>query len=96
MLVQTFATDEPVLPCVPVDGGWEFPADDVHTCSRALTDVDGSTPTASDDMSAQCVTLGSNVELTVERREGIPIPAGTSIAVSCQLETPVGVGCDGR
>jgi hypothetical protein len=98
-LVETFATgdpDEPVLPCVLSGDGWDFPADDVHTCSRPLTDVDGSTPTELDDMSAQCVTIGSNVELTIERREGIPIPAGTSIAVSCQLETPVGTGCDGR
>jgi hypothetical protein len=95
-LVETFATGAPdvaVPPCQLLDDGWGFPADDVHTCYRALTDVDASTATVFDDMSAQCVTLGSNVELTIERREGIPIPAGTSVRVSCQLEALVGVTC---
>ncbi len=95
-LVETFATgapDQPVPPCVLLDEGWEFPADDVHTCVRALTDVEGSTMNAADDMSAQCVTVGSNVEFSVERRDGVPIPAGTSVQVSCQLEAPVGVAC---
>jgi hypothetical protein len=95
-LVETFATgapDEVVPACVLFDDGWDFPAADVDTCYRALTDVDASTATVFDDMSAQCVTVGSNAELTIERREGIPIPAGTSIRVSCQLEAPVGVTC---
>jgi hypothetical protein len=95
-LVETFATgapDEVVPACVLFDDGWDFPAADVDTCYRALTDVDASTATVFDDMSAQCVTVGSNAELTIERREGVPIPAGTSIRVSCQLEAPVGVTC---
>lgn len=96
-LVETFADGEPdriVPPCLVLGDTWDFPAPDVHACSRALTDASASTPTPLDDMSAQCVTIGSNVELTVERREGVPIPAGTAIAVSCQLEAPVGVTCD--
>ncbi len=95
-LVETFADGAPdqiVPPCVIFDDGWDFPADDVHACSRALTDAEAATPITVDDMSAQCVTIGSNVELTVERREGIPVAAGTAIAVSCQLEAPVGVTC---
>lgn len=95
-LVETFATGAPdavVPPCVLLDEGWDFPAADVHTCSRALTDVAASTMNTADDMSAQCVTIGSNVEFSIERRDGIPIAAGTSVDVSCQLEAPVGVTC---
>ncbi|MCX4239276.1 vWA domain-containing protein [Paraliomyxa miuraensis] len=96
-LVERFADgtpDQVVPPCLVFDDGWDFPGDDVHTCFRALTDVGESTTTPFDDMTAQCVTIGSNVELDVERREGVPIAAGTSVAVSCQLEAPVGVTCD--
>ncbi|MCA9650758.1 MAG: VWA domain-containing protein [Myxococcales bacterium] len=96
-LVETFAgpvPDEPVPPCVLVDDTWDFPAPEVHACFRALTDLDGSTPNVFDDMSAQCLTVGSNVEFIVERRVGVPIAAGTSVDVSCQLAAPVGTTCD--
>jgi hypothetical protein len=96
-LVQTFADDTPdmpVQPCVVDEMGWDFPAPDVHVCYRALTDAEGATATPFDDMSAQCVTVGSNLEQVIERREGVPIPAGTSVDVSCALVAPVGVTCD--
>jgi hypothetical protein len=97
MLVETFADDTPdapVLPCLVDDNGWDFPAPEVAVCSRALTDPDGSTPTPFDDMSAQCVTVGSNLEQLIERRDGVPVAAGTSVDVSCALVAPVGVTCD--
>jgi hypothetical protein len=96
-LVEAFADglpDREVLPCLPTDWGWDFPAPDVHVCYRALTDPSMVTPTAIDDMSPQCVTLRSNLELVVERREGIPVPSGTAVSVHCQLDAPVGVTCD--
>jgi hypothetical protein len=96
-LVQTFAEGSPdaaVPPCAIFDIGWEFPSEDDDVCYRALIDVDASTVPKADDMSAQCLTVGSNVEYAIERREGVPIPAGTSVEVKCQLLAPVGVTCD--
>ena len=96
-LVQAFGDGSPdaaVQPCILFDSGWDFPGDTVHACYRALTDVDGSTVTKQDDMSQQCLTVGSNVEYVVERREGVPVAAGTSVEVKCQLLAPVGTTCD--
>ncbi len=98
-LVETFTNelaDLPVQPCPATAWGWEFPADDVHVCYRALTDPGLQTPEAIDDMSAQCVTLGANLELVVERREGVPVASGTAVNVRCDLDVPVGTTCDGR
>jgi hypothetical protein len=96
-LVETFTDalpDREVVPCVPTEWGWDFPAPDVHVCYRALTDPGLTTPTAIDDMSPQCVTLRANLELEVERREGIPVPSGTAVSVRCELIAPVGTTCD--
>jgi hypothetical protein len=95
-LAETFTDDLPdlaVQPCLPTDWGWDFPAPDVHVCYRALTDAGLETPTGIDDMSAQCVTLGANLELVVERREGIPVASGTAVGVRCDLIAPVGTTC---
>ncbi|MCX4245288.1 hypothetical protein [Paraliomyxa miuraensis] len=95
-LTETFADGTPdraVVPCAIVDWGWDFPAPDVHACYRVLTDPAFETPEATDDMSPQCVTLGSNVELVVERREGVPVPAGTAVSVRCNLDAPIGYSC---
>ncbi|MCH9685907.1 MAG: VWA domain-containing protein [Deltaproteobacteria bacterium] len=96
-LVETFADatpDRPVEPCLLTELGWEFPSPQIDVCYRALTDPSAATPEATDDMSAQCVTLRSNLELLIQRRDGIPVPAGTAVQVSCGLEAPVGVTCD--
>jgi hypothetical protein len=96
-LVETFTDavpDSQVLPCVETELGWDFPTPELHVCYRALTDTGGQTATAFDDMSAQCVTLESNLELVVERRDGVPVAAGTAVGVTCQLDAPVGVTCD--
>jgi hypothetical protein len=96
-LVQAFADGTPdaaVPSCTIFDAGWDFPSPDDDVCHRALTDLDGSTVSKADDMSAQCLTVGSNVEYVIERREDVPIPAGTSVEVKCQLLAPVGTTCD--
>jgi hypothetical protein len=91
---HTDGPDTEVLPCVVGPGAWDFPAPDVHVCYRGLTDGEGATPTLIDDMSPQCVTVGSNLEQVIERRVGIPVAAGTSVEVSCQLAAPIGTTCD--
>lgn len=98
-LQETFADgqpDRPVEPCLVSDTGWDFPSPDVHVCALAQSDAEGLTPTTVDDMTPQCVTLGSNLELVVQRREGVPVPAGTAVRVRCELDAPVGVSCDER
>ena len=95
--METFTDELPdreVLECVPTEWGWDFPAPDVHVCYRALTDPGGQTTEGSDDMTPQCVTLHSNLELVVERRDGVPVPSGTAVRVQCQLDAPVGTTCD--
>lgn len=97
-LVETFADGQPdqVVPsCLIGPGGWVFGSDDIDTCYRALTDPDGTaTVTEFDDMTAQCVTVGSNLEFVIERREGVPVAAGTSVEVHCELLASLGVACD--
>ena len=98
-LVETFADgspDVPVRACPTTEAGWEFPDPETHVCYRALVDSEGQTETAIDDMSPQCVTLGSNLELVVQRREGIPVPSGTAVKVRCDLDAPFGVRCEDR
>ncbi|MEX1361722.1 MAG: hypothetical protein AB1Z98_01245 [Nannocystaceae bacterium] len=98
-LVETFADEQPdraVVPCTVTETGWDFPSPDVHVCVLPLTDPGSETPTAVDDMSQQCVTLGSNLEVVVQRRDGIPVPSGTAVTVRCALDAPVGVSCDER
>jgi len=95
-LAETFADaipDREVVPCVSTDQSWDFPAPDIHVCYRALTDAEGLTPGPADDMSAQCVTVGSNLEIVVERRDGVPVPAGTAVGVRCDLDAPAGESC---
>jgi hypothetical protein len=98
-LVEAFTDEAPdlqVLPCLPTEWGWDFPTPDTHVCYRSLTDPAVQTPETIDDMSPQCVTLGANLELVVERREGIPVPSGTAVSVRCELDAPVGTSCADR
>jgi hypothetical protein len=87
--------DRSVEPCTIDGDGWSFPGPNVHACYRVLDDPDGTSPDPLDDMAPHCVTSGFNVELLVERRDGIPVPSGTSIAVQCDLLDEPGVQCDG-
>ncbi|MBL4683743.1 MAG: hypothetical protein JKY37_04070 [Nannocystaceae bacterium] len=84
-----------VPPCLVGQDFWDFPSPQQHVCYRPLTDPDGQASVSPfDDMSAQCVTLGSNLEYVIERRDGVPVEAGTSVEVSCTLLAPVGTACD--
>ena len=84
-----------VPPCIVMDMTWDFPTPADNVCYRALTDPEGlETVTPFDDMSPQCVTLGSNLEYVVERRPGVGVPAGMSVEVLCTLEAPLGTSCD--
>ena len=96
-LVETFADGQPnqvVGSCLIGPTEWVFPSDAVDVCYRALTDPDNESVTIFDDMTAQCVTVGSNLEFVIERREGVPVAAGTSVEVRCDLDAPLGVTCD--
>jgi len=92
--VETGEPDRVVEPCVIQDDAWDFPGPLVHACYRVLDDPDQSTAAEVDDMAPHCVTTGFNVELLVERREGVPVPSGTSIAVDCDLLDLPGVKCE--
>lgn len=84
-----------VPPCLIGVDLWDFPTPDQHVCYRPLTDPDaGATPTPFDDMSPQCVTLGSNIEYVIERRPGVAVAAGVSVEVRCTLQAPVGTACE--
>ena len=85
--------DRAVPPCILDNSGWYFPSDDTNLCYRQLTDADNGTPWTHDDMSAQCVSRGSNLEFVLERRENVPIPPGVGVRVDCELDGPVGTPC---
>jgi hypothetical protein len=85
---------ERVVPrCVVTADGWSFPGTSPALCFRPLLDAAGATPSPADDLSAQCVTQGANVELVVERPDGILEAQGTVVDVECALTGPVGTAC---
>jgi hypothetical protein len=87
--------DRLLEPCaITGDDSWDFPGPEIGACYRVLDDPDQSTMRTVDDMTTHCGTLGYNLELLVERRDGVPVPSGTSIAVSCDLLGQPGVKCD--
>ena len=76
------------------DDQWTFPSTSPELCYRALTDKGGDTSRIYDDMSAQCITQGGNLELVVERPEGVLEAPGREVQVECPLDRPVGETCD--
>ena len=86
--------DRVVTACKIIDDGWDFAGPNVDTCYRVLDDPDLSTDEKVDDMTTHCSTQGFNLELLVERRDGVPVPSGTSIAVVCDLLGQPGVKCE--
>lgn len=86
--------DRLVEPCKIGDDTWDFPGPNVDTCYRVLDDPDASTERKVDDMTTHCSTQGFNLELLVERREGVPVPSGTSIQVDCDLLAQPGIKCE--
>ncbi len=85
--------DVTVQACV-IDGDtWSFPSEEANACFRRLTDETGATATPLDDLSTQCTTLGAILEFVVERRNDAPVPAGTTVRVTCELAVPLGQVC---
>lgn len=82
-----------VPPCAQVADAWDFPLGS-EICFRALDDAGGVTTSQSDDMSAQCVTRGSNLEFVVERRDDQPAPPGVGFRVDCRLAGPREYTCE--
>ena len=80
--------------CIGLGDDWTFPSTSLELCYRALTDKRGDTPRTYDDMSAQCITQGGNLELVVERPEGVVEVPGREVQVECPLDRPVGETCD--
>ncbi len=86
--------DRLVSPCKIIGDEWDFPGPNVDACYRVLDDPDQSTEGKVDDMTTHCSTQGFNLELLVQRREGVPVPSGTSIEVDCDLLGQPGVKCE--
>jgi hypothetical protein len=82
----------PVERCTLTNDGWRMPAG-AEVCYRMLGDADGSTRTPADDMTAQCITLGANLEVVLERADGGPAPVGSIVRVDCELTGPIGTPC---
>lgn len=55
-----------------------------NVCFVPLTDTNGATETTADDMQAECIDEGWNLELRIVRREGFPIAGGATISVACE------------
>jgi len=74
--------------CVVANDGWEFPSLESELCYRSLSDQSQTTSGQQDDMSAQCITRGANLEFLVERREGASVAPGAAVRVDCELTIP--------
>jgi hypothetical protein len=86
--------DRVVEACKIAGDSWDFPGPNVDVCYRVLDDLDQSTAQKVDDMTTHCSTQAFNLELLVQRREGVPVPSGTSIEVDCDLLGQPGVKCE--
>src|SRR5262249_651326 len=95
LVERNAAGDERIVPrCMIGEGAWQFPGTSPELCYRQLIDEHGTTTTPWDDLSRQCLTQGANLELVVERPEGVVEPPGTTVEVECELTRPVGEACD--
>ena len=78
--------------CEESDGDVVFP-EGADACYRSLTDTEGRTDSTKDDMSMQCAAEGWNLELAIERREGVPAPAGARVQARCSVSRLAAVDC---
>ncbi|MCA9710540.1 MAG: VWA domain-containing protein [Myxococcales bacterium] len=81
--------------CLPLDGGGFKLPEGVDACYRALTDAEGRTASTDDDMSEQCVDEGWNLELAIERRDGVDAPSGSRVQARCSVSRLAAVDCPG-
>ena len=72
-----------IAPCEEVNGAWTAPAGET-VCFATLIDQDGTqTPSAIDNMSAECTDEGWNLEFFLLRSAAAP--AGTAVTATCEL-----------
>lgn len=99
-LTEEFTTSDgrpvrqPIPECIETEEGFALP-DGVDACYRPLTDADGSTPGLDDDMSQTCIDEGWNLELAIERREGVAAPAGAQVQARCSVSPLKARDCPG-
>lgn len=86
--------EENVARCIGLGDEWTFPSTSPELCYRSLTDKIGATSRTYDDMSTQCVTQGGNLEIVIERPEGVADKPGRVVRVECPLDRPIGEACD--
>ncbi|KIG12856.1 hypothetical protein DB30_00974 [Enhygromyxa salina] len=77
------------------DGDFVMPSDDVDVCFAMLTDPHGTTSATADDISAECLDRGHNLEFTVARRPGVPGVAASRLVTTCTLSNEPAVSCPG-
>jgi len=75
-------TSNPIPLCKEVEGAWSAPAG-ATVCFATLVDKKGLTPSKIDDMSAECIDEGFNLEFILVRSAAAP--AGTTISAACEL-----------
>jgi len=75
-------TRTPISECMEVGGAWTAPAGKT-VCFATLTDKTNATPSKIDNMSAECIDKGFNLEFILIRSAAAP--AGTTISAACEL-----------
>ncbi len=87
-----FGTVEELIPECGADGSIPPDAD---VCHVERTDPGAATAAPQDDMNPLCVEAGWNLEFRIQRREGVPGPAGAQIAATCEPSQNPAVDCPG-
>ncbi|MEX1367576.1 MAG: vWA domain-containing protein [Nannocystaceae bacterium] len=84
----------PIPECEPTDDGYAVP-EGVDACYRPLTDRGQATAQLDDDMSEACVEEGWNLELAIERRDGVIAPPGAQVQARCSVSSLKERDCPG-
>ncbi|KIG16628.1 hypothetical protein DB30_04247 [Enhygromyxa salina] len=79
----------------PQTNDYTMPGGQANVCYALLSDKTGLTPSAHDDMSAQCIDAAFNLEFKIARRPGFPAVGGTSITATCSVAEFPEVDCPG-
>jgi hypothetical protein len=75
-----------IPPCALEDGAHVLP-DNEDACFVFVSDAE--------NMSEQCIDLGSNLEFEIIRRSGVAVPDGANLRATCQLSTEPTRDCPG-
>jgi hypothetical protein len=77
----------------PANGSYTMPDDAANICVARLVDPAGLYPGELDDMSAECVEAGVNLEFYIAARPGFPVPEDVSINLYCELSDDWATDC---